>query len=105
MSLVWWCFSLQDLSITVMTAIIDEVGYDQSHFEFETGSNPDEGIFIRTVTSLILPLVDVIHVQKRIEITSMSHVFLHVEQLHDRTGCLSIRSFPPRTPVLGGVGC
>jgi len=45
-----------------MTAIIDEVGSDQSHFEFETGSSPDEGIFIRTVASLILSLADVIHV-------------------------------------------
>ena len=45
-----------------MTVIIDEVGSDQSHFEFETGSSPDEGIFIRTVTSLILSLTDLIHV-------------------------------------------
>ena len=58
-----------------MSVIIDEVGYDQSHFEFETGSSPDEGTFIRTVTSLILS-ADVIHVKNVIELTLMSHVLL-----------------------------
>ena len=68
-------FQFTYLSITVMTAIIDEVGSDQSHFEFETGSSPDEGIFIRTVASLILS-ADVIHVKNVIELTLMSHVLL-----------------------------
>ena len=43
-------------SITAMTVIIDEMGsYEyQFHFEVETYSSPDEGIFIRTVANLIL---------------------------------------------------
>ena len=88
-----------------MTVIIDEVGSDQSHFEFETGSSPDEGIFIRTVASLILS-ADAIHVQKSNRVNlNVPTCSSHMGQLHDRSGCLNIRSFPPRTPVLGGVGC